>query len=103
MVMFLAMLLLPTCNPFRSPIILTTSSTCVAISVCHILAHNIAPSYLIKDRWCLMGGLGHNRPLPWNMTLAEVAPLDLDALEAGSDGSVLEITKAYAPVLHLVL
>lgn len=44
----------------------------------------------------------HDRALPWNTTLADVRLLDLDALETGSAGSA-EISKAYAPVLHLVL
>ncbi|GAB1309804.1 hypothetical protein MFIFM68171_00014 [Madurella fahalii] len=47
--------------------------------------------------------LWHDRPLPWDMTLAEVRLLDLDSLRPGSDGSSIEIAKDYAPVLHLVL
>ncbi|KAH6618406.1 hypothetical protein B0J18DRAFT_278437 [Chaetomium sp. MPI-SDFR-AT-0129] len=45
----------------------------------------------------------NDRPLPWNMTLAEVRRHDLGAVASDSNGSSREILKAYAPVLHLVL
>lgn len=45
----------------------------------------------------------HNRPLPWNTTLAEVYQVDLDAPKPSSDGFMTETTMMYAPVLHLVL
>lgn len=43
-----------------------------------------------------------DHPLPWNMTLAEVRPLDLDAPTPCSAGS-MGTTNAHDPVLRLVL
>ncbi|KAK0634003.1 hypothetical protein B0T14DRAFT_534019 [Immersiella caudata] len=42
--------------------------------------------------------LSERHPLPWNMTLAQVHPLDFDALIMESEHS-----EAYAPILQLVL
>jgi hypothetical protein len=42
----------------------------------------------------------HDKPLPWNMTLAEVAMLDHDAVTTGQYAGV---TDQYTPVLHLVV
>lgn len=41
----------------------------------------------------------HDKPLPWNMTLAEVAMLDHDAVTTGQYAGVAD---QYTPVLHLV-
>lgn len=42
----------------------------------------------------------NGRPLPWDVTLAEAAMMDEDALE---DAQYLETSEDYAPVLHLVI
>jgi hypothetical protein len=58
------------------------------------------PQFTEEDQYPLW----HNCPLPWHMTLADVHPLDRSALDAARrDGVALELTEAYAPVLHLVL
>ena len=42
----------------------------------------------------------HNKPLPWNMTLGEVAFLDGDAVATGQYAGIAD---EFAPVLHLVI
>jgi hypothetical protein len=42
----------------------------------------------------------HNKPLPWDMTLGEVAPLDLDAVAGGQYAGIAD---QFSPVLHIVI
>lgn len=60
----------------------------------------IFPQYFDEDgqypQW-------HNRPMPWNMTLADIHPLDEDAGYRAAAGHALQTPIGDAPVIHLVL
>jgi hypothetical protein len=45
----------------------------------------------------------HNRPMSWNMTLADIQPLDKNAGDRAADGRALQTPIGNAPVIHLVL